>query len=360
MDFNPKQLHYFKRELISYQLEKEIKSLVSSPDISSLLHNDKTTQEFPFLRYIFHNIIIDFPLLKHTCNDEFWPKIKLFLNEFNKIQLDSYYAPRHTDATVQRKAIKHKIQKSLVFAFCASIKTIQGQEESIKVTTMNNSPPALVSPPMSPTSTMKSSMMKINIVTVRQVKTKKSFREVSHAEFLIETWLPNQSEPNYVARRHGDFRKLRDQLKHQFKNLDIPLVPSKSMNTIHQDGYRENDRLLLRAWLHQLISDHKQLIAKSNTLIKFLTQHPIFFTPEEEQDTIKREKADKNRLQEQEKFQLELDRRVHELNETLEVLKKEIIQPGGLISIFDIIKKTKDIQDLPLSLKKAFEWGRIK
>ncbi|CAO3613592.1 unnamed protein product [Mucor hiemalis] len=351
MDFTPKQLHYFKRELITHQLDKEILSLISSPDISSLLDNNEKT-DFPFLRYIFHNIIIDFPLLKHTCDDAFWPKCKILLNEFNKIQLDSYYAPRHTDATVQRKAFKHKIQKSLVFAFCACIKTIQGQEESIKVTT--DTPPTLVVPQVEHHN---NNTLKVNIVTVREVKEKKSFREVSHAEFLLETYLPHHSEPVYVARRHGEFRKLRDQLKHHFKSLDFPLVPGKSVNTHHQDGYRENDRLLLRAWLHQLIT--KGQVAKSSALIKFLTQNPITFSPEEEKDTLQREEADKNRLMEQEKFQRELDKRVHELNETLDVLKKEIIQPGGLIQVFDVIKKTKEIQDLPESLKKAFEWGRI-
>lgn len=358
MDFTPKQLHYFKRELITHQLDKEIQRLISSPDISSLLDNDEKT-DFPFLRYIFHNIIIDFPLLKHTCDDAFWPKCKILLNEFNKIQLDSYYAPKHTDATVQRKAYKHKIQKSLVFAFCACIKTIQGQEESIKVTETTTTAQALLPPsPSSPTSSLGNNhSLKVNIVTVREVKEKKSFREVSHAEFLIETYLPHHSEPVYVARRHGEFRKLRDQLKHHFKSLDFPLVPGKSVNTHHQDGYRENDRLLLRAWLHQLIT--KQQVAKSSVLTKFLTQHPITFSMEEEKDTIKREEADRNRLLEQEKFQQELDKRVHELNETLEVLKKEIIQPGGLIKVFDVIKQTKEIQDLPESLKKAFEWGRI-
>lgn len=368
MDFTPKQLHYFKRELITHQLDQEIQRLISSPDISSLLDNNEKT-DFPFLRYIFHNIIIDFPLLKHTCDDAFWPKCKILLNEFNKIQLDSYYAPKHTDATVQRKAYKHKIQKSLVFAFCACIKTIQGQEESIKVTETTTTqallPLTTTTTTSSPTSSSSTSLslghnpsLKVNIVTVREVKEKKSFREVSHAEFLIETYLPYHTEPVYVARRHGEFRKLRDQLKHHFKSLDFPLVPGKSVNTQHQDGYRENDRLLLRAWLHQLIT--KQQVAKSSVLTKFLTLHPITFSMEEEKDTIKREEAHRNRLLEQEKFQQELDKRVYELNETLEVLKKEIIQPGGLIKIFDMIKKTKEIHDLPESLKKAFEWGRIK
>lgn len=369
MDFTPKQLHYYKRELITLQLEKEIACLISSPDISSLLDPqpaNSNNDDFPFLRYIFHNIIIEFPLLKHTCDDDFWPKCKTFLNEFNKVQLDTFYAPRQTETSLQRKLIQHKIQKSLVFTFCASIKTLQGQEESIKVldsASALQSTPTLAAPALPPLSNRQDHHheLKINIVTVRQVVDKKMtlfVHQTSHAEFLIETWFPHKSEAIYVARRHGEFRKLRDQLKRTFKKLDIPLVPAKA--SLQQEAqYRENDRLLLRAWLHQVIKSYPQ-IRKSSQLKKFLCQNPIVFTVEEEKDTVVREEADKNRQIEQEKFQKELDKRVLELNETLDVLKKEIIQPGGLIKLFKTIKQTEQIRDLPHSLKKAFEWGRVK
>lgn len=361
MDYTPKQLHYFKRELITIQLQKEVQDLISSPDISSLLDPpNSNTEEFPFLRYIFHNIIIEFPLLKHTCDDMFWPKCKVFLNEFNKVALDGYYAPRHTESALQRKAVRHKIQKSLVFAFCASVKTFQGTEESIKVTSVT---------PTEPMSTLSlhdplQSRLELNIVTVRECKEKRTLREISHAEFLIET-IVSPKEAVYVARRHGEFRRLRDHLRNEFKHMDIPPVPSKA-GTNQQAGYRENDRLLLRAWLHQLVG-HKHsvtksqhAIAKSESLLNFLTQNPITFTVEEEKDTLQREALDQHRWVEQDKFQKELDKRVLELNDTLDVLKKEILQPGGLIHVFDVIKSTSQIVDLPPSLKKAFEWGRIK
>ncbi|KAK4510457.1 uncharacterized protein ATC70_004887 [Mucor velutinosus] len=372
MDITPKQLHYFKRELITEQLIHEINTLIKSPDIASIIDKEDS-EASPFLRYIFQNMIIEFPLLKHTCGEDFWPKCKVFLNEFNKVNLDSYYTPRSSDSTKQRKMIQHKIQKSLVFAFCASIKTLQGQEESIRVNPQETS--ATTTAPLSPVSAAaaaaaaeQNDMFRVNIVTVRQIKEKKTLREVSHAEFLIETWFPHQTEPIYVGRRHGEFRRLRDQLKHHFKNMDIPPAPSKSTNTAHQQGFRENDRLLLRAFLYHLTGDpcstsmpskHQQQIQKSHILRKFLTDSPILFTVEEEKDTLLREAADKRRLDEQQQFQKELDKRVLELNETLEDLKKDILQPGGLTGVFDIIKKTPQMKDLPESLKKAFEWGRI-
>ncbi|KAI9267117.1 hypothetical protein EDC94DRAFT_657495 [Helicostylum pulchrum] len=365
MDFTPKQLHYFKRELISYQLESEINKLISSPDIATLLDisEEDIKREFPFLRYIFTNIVIEFPLLKHTCDTDFWTKCKVFLNEFNKVQLDSYFAPRDTEGSLQRKAIKHKVQKSLVFAFCASIKTFQGNEESIRVT--NLSQLTEEGQEQQQPQQQQKSCLNVNIVTVREIREKKTLRELSHAEFLIETYLPNQKDAIYVARRHGDFRRLRDDLKQEFKNLDIPPVPSKSANSTHQHGYRENDRLLLRAWLHQIVgekenmSKSQHLISTSQPVTLFLSQNPITFTVEEEKDCLQRERFDQERLMEQQKFKQELDRRVFELTETLDELKKQIIEPGGLIHVFQVIKSTRDLKDLPMSLKKVFEWGRI-
>ncbi|KAL7316905.1 hypothetical protein PS15m_003331 [Mucor circinelloides] len=369
MELTPKQLHYFKRELITEQLIHEINTMIKSPDIASIIDKEDS-ETTPFLRYIFQNMIIEFPLLKHTCDQDFWPKCKVFLNEFSKVNLDSYYTPRSSESSKQRKMIQHKIQRSLVFAFCASIKTLQGQEESIRVNPQEAS--TATTAPLSPVSATvaaeQNDMLRVNIVTVRQIKEKKTLREVSHAEFLIETWFPHQTEPVYVGRRHGEFRRLRDQLKHHFKNMDIPLVPSKSVNTAHQQGFRENDRLLLRSFLYHLTGDpcstsmpskHQQQIQKSHILRKFLSDSPILFTVEEEKDTLLREAADKHRLEEQEQFQKELDKRVLELNETLEDLKKDILQPGGLTHVFGIIKKTPQMVDLPESLKKAFEWGRI-
>ncbi|KAI8643494.1 hypothetical protein BD408DRAFT_442525 [Parasitella parasitica] len=371
--FTPKQLHYFKRELITEQLINEIEILIKSPDTASILDKEDIAVTTPFLRYIFHNMIIEFPLLKHTCDDNFWPKCKDFLNEFSKVNLDAYYTPRNSESQKQRKMIQHKIQKSLVFAFCASIKTLQGEEESIRVNPQDAaetmaSTAVTASTTAPAVSAAVSDRFRVNIVTVRQIKEKKTLREVSHAEFLIETWFPHQCEPVYVGRRHGDFRRLRDQLKHQFKNMDIPLVPSKSVNTAQQHGFRENDRLLLRSFLYHLTGDpcgtsmpskHQQQIQKSHVLRKFLSDSPILFTVEEEQDALVRETADNHRFEEQQQYQKELDRRVLELNETLEGLKKEILLPGGLTGVFDIVKKTQNIQDLPVSLKKAFEWGRI-
>ncbi|KAI8877894.1 hypothetical protein K501DRAFT_229436 [Backusella circina FSU 941] len=348
MEFTPKQLHYFKRELIIDQLNQEINKLIHSPDITSLLDKDQNDDDFPFLKYIFHSIIIEFPLLKHTCDENFWPKCKVFLNEFNKVQL-STFAPQQTDAARQKKVLYHKLHSSLVFAFCASIKTVQGQEESVKVennlTTSSPESDDNNDDEEKETATTRGSL-KVNIVAVRKVYEKRTLRTIIHPEFLIETYFPDQQEPIYVARRYEEFKRLGATLKHSSS------VPERCTNT-ESPFYCEQDRLVLRAYLQQ----HMMLL--DDGLKAFLSENPILFTPEEEQDAAQREEKDNVRHLEQEKFQHELDNRVHELDETLEVLKKEILQPGGLIKLFEIIKSTKNIEDLTPALKKAFEWGRI-
>lgn len=359
MDLTPKELHYFKRELVTEELKKEIDLLVNIPDIAPILDENQDKTDFPFIRYIFHNIIIEFPLLKHTCTEEFWPKIKLFFNEFNKAQLASFYTPRQSESNIQRKLLQHKIEKSLVFAFCASIKTTQGHEESIHIQ-MSNAKPLKSQP------TQSNQHIKVNIVSVREIKERQLLREVSHPEFLIESYLDSK-DPVYVARQHDDFRNLRDELKRHFKNMNIPLVPLKLSNQRTSTvGYGEQDRLLLRAWLQQLVGTPAEMtkqqhqIQKSQELHRFLSENPIVFSIEEEKDAALREQADKKRIEEQEQYQQELEKRVFELNDTLEILKKSIIQPGGLIKVFEIIKSTPSIEDLPVSLKTALEWSRIK
>jgi hypothetical protein len=221
---------------------------------------------------------------------------------------------------------------------------MQGEESSIRIQS-NDEPPSCTK--------KKEKKLDIQIVGVRHIKLKKTLLDTSHAEFLVE------SNSVIVARRHGDFRRLREQLKRQFKNLDLPLVPSKSSNHAYEQGYRENDRLLLRVWLNDLIRKNPH-VQKSHILVTFLTEQPIVLSALEEQDAQQRKAWDEQRVQDQQQYQKEVERRVNELNDTLDDLKKQVIQPGGLIRLFGAIKTTECVQDLPVSLRKAFEWGRIK
>lgn len=137
MDLSPRQLHYFKRELLAIQLGNELEHLRRRPDLLSLLESEQPLDEFqvsdlPFLHYVFQHIVAEFPLLKNSRQRSFWSKAHEFLSEVGKIQLNTY-VPSKTDAS-QRRAMTRKLQRTLLLALNVGVKTIQGQEESIKVT----------------------------------------------------------------------------------------------------------------------------------------------------------------------------------------------------------------------------------
>jgi len=303
-------------------------------------------------------MVIKFPLLNQVKQDEFWGKCKVLLNEFSKVQLFNYYGPQHTESSMYRKLAQKKIKNSLNFAYCASIKTEQGEEESIRI---NESLLALeeeknkeknkeVNGEVNKEVT-RDGMIRVNIVSVRMVKEKRTLREVMHSDFIIESKFPDK-DTVYVAKRYSDFCRLRDQLKRRHPR--IPSVPQKLKTS--EKFYKEQDRVQLRSFLNQLL-EHPS-ISRSRIFRAFLTDDPITpYVPEE--DTLGRAEADAARLNEQERCQEEINELVKELHSTMEDLKNEVTHTGGLMNIFTTIKKTKNIKDLPPSLKKAVEWGRI-
>jgi hypothetical protein len=333
MELSPQQLHYFKRQLIESEISLEWERLSRSSDLSALLEDCDT----PLLGYIFQKFVLKFPLLKQNSVDDFWSKCSLFLSEFQKTQ-QTRYIPQQTEGTKQKRAMRRKIKRSLTFTFTTSLKTTQGKEEGIRIT---GSPSESID-----------NQLSVSIVTVREVHEKKTLRDATHAEFIIETEFHHQKM--YVAKRHGDFRRLRDELRDAYKTIDLPSVPRKAVKS-NQD-YREKDRVLLRAFIQQLVKK----LPTCNILYRFLRENTTILSLEEEMDAKKRRQKDQERQLRQDRFQGELDSRVHELDETLSGLKKEIIQPGGLTQIFNTIKNTKLMSDLPWPLQRAFEWGRIK
>lgn len=189
-----------------------------------------------------------------------------------------------------------------------------------------------------------------------------------------------------MARRHGDFRQLAQDLAAEYPTEDVPGPPRKASdalsdatdegaekqhtlhlrsprrnssksNTLPSHFYREQDRLLLRSFLRRIATEPR--LAKSQILKRFLTENAITLTESQLADADMRDKLDKARAEEEAKFRNEVDQKMAELNDLLDMLKKQIMQPGGLVEIFNIIKTTEKIEDLPPALGKAFEWGRI-
>lgn len=377
MDLNPQQLHYFKRELISEQLDKEIDSIKKSTQLSALIKpTAETANSYPFLQYLTKHFVLEFPLLKKGDEAGFFEKLQAFLDEYSKLKLDVYAPQKAKDS--QRRVLLYKIEKLLVISLSASIKTVQGQEESIDLLTepsTENDDEELAS---KLTLTQLESDenylewiglngIKLNIVTVRDISEVRTIREHLHSEFIIKTELimadGEMVTPVFVARRHGHFRQLREDLKKAFPMLELPSVPSKARDPSYSGSnsehlHREKDRIMLRSFLRRLSAEIE--VANSDIFRDFLMNDAIQLTAQEKSDADYRAKMDENRLNEEKRFRSEVDKKIVELDGLLNMLKKQIMKPNGLVEVFEIIKKTETIDQLPVELRKALEWGRIK
>lgn len=385
MDLTPQQLHYFKRELISLEIRQELDKLKRDPELSAVLQPN-VGGDYPFLQYIAQKFVVDFPLLKRGSHDDFWKRCQDFLNELSKVKLDTY-TPRKTGAS-QRRILAYKIEKLMTVGLCAAVKTAQGQEQAIHVRPgqeddKENQPADKLATSIEQDLTLLEnddhylewlgfSGLDINVVTVRTISEKRTLREKTHAEFILETSKQDQP-PVHVARRHGQFRQLCLDLRAAFPTEEVPSPPSKASdpsydgNTSHfhrrpsdpaSHLYREKDRLLLRSFLHRVAAQPK--LARSEIFERFLFQDPIELTEAQKADVEKRRTFDHARREEEERFKEQVDQRMSELDDLLAMLKKKILQPGGLLEVFDTIKSTDRIENLPEPLRKAFEWGRIK
>lgn len=182
----------------------------------------------------------------------------------------------------------------------------------------------------------------------------RSGRFRAHNEFIVKATYG--STTYHVARRHGQFRVLYDRLRAEFPTK-VPLVPTKAAKDT-STLYREKDRLALRAYLRRIVAKPK--LARHPALFDFLTTDPIQLSDAEQKDVQTRIVADEQRAEQERLFRQEIDDRVVALNDLLEMLKKQVMQPGGLVNVIETIKATALLKDLPDSLRQAFEWGRIK
>ncbi|KAI8636666.1 hypothetical protein BD408DRAFT_425798 [Parasitella parasitica] len=376
MELNPQQLHYFKRELISQQLEGEINSIRRSTELSSLVKpTAETSKDYPFLQYLTQNFVLEFPLLRDGNEKGFFEKLQTFLDEYSKLKLDTYAPKCSRDS--QRRVLWYKVQKLLIISLCASIKTVQGNEESInllpggeplvsqdddeklvsrlKLTSLESEESCL--------EWLGCNGLKLNVVTTRDVSEVRTVRQHIHTEFLIETYLVmadgGDVPPVYVARRHGQFRQLRDDLKKAFPTLELPSIPSKAhdTNSATQHLHREKDRIMLRSFLRRLSAETE--VANSDIFRDFLMNDSFQLSADEQKDAAERLKMDENRINEERRFRAEVDKKIVELDGLLNMLKKQIMEPNGLLQVFEVIKKTETIDQLPHELRNAIEWGRI-
>lgn len=218
----------------------------------------------------------------------------------------------------------------------------------------------------------------------------------------------------FVSRRYGDFRRLAEELRIQFPDIELPNPPPKDKSAANvapqvQQGYsaynplrmiygsgtsspqqsgtntpsprgsgeterpdgfddatlhsvmplsREKNRLTLRAYLQSIMSIPE--IANSPVMRSFLLSAPTTLTPPEAADVQRRLEADAVREEGRKRFREEAERRVEALRGGLAAFKGDILsQEGGLKSVFDVVRRVERVEDLPPAEKSVLEWGRI-
>jgi hypothetical protein len=120
---------------------------------------------------------------------------------------------------------------------------------------------------------------------------------------------------------------------------------------------RERNRLTLRAYLRTLLLN--PVIASSDAFQSFLMESPIELTPQEIKDVEVREEMDRIREEEARSFRAEVEERVAELEGYIRKFREELVKSDGLSRVFATIRRTPDVNDLPIEYRKVMEWARI-
>lgn len=120
---------------------------------------------------------------------------------------------------------------------------------------------------------------------------------------------------------------------------------------------REKNRLTLRSFLRSLLTSPP--IASSPVLRSFLLSQLVQLSPSEEVDARRREDADRVREEGRKRFKREAERRVEDLRGSIRQMREEMIARGGVKGVFEEVRKTENVQDLPEGYRKVIEYGRI-
>lgn len=137
---------------------------------------------------------------------------------------------------------------------------------------------------------------------------------------------------------------------------------------------REKNRLTLRAYLHSLLSNRE--LASSPVLLHFLLSDPTQLSRDEQEDTRRREEADRKRDEGRIRFAHEIAARVEGLRTAIKSVKNDVMLQGllhslprvfhhliirtdGLTNVIKVLRVTDNVRDLPPEYQAVFEWGRV-
>ncbi|KAG0659904.1 hypothetical protein C6P46_004844 [Rhodotorula mucilaginosa] len=375
--------------------------------------------DLPFLRFVFHHFVLTFPFLV-ACPPTFYShKLQAFVYSFVARNISTSDEREHD---TKRRRVAGKVEKHLGLVMSAAIKLVEnnGREEVVRIEddgTSHAGAPATQQQQKAANEPNAGLVMlkkrgaltmveradeafSINVVSVRTQSTKTRMRTTKkHEEFIVRTRRKGEADI-YVARRYGEFvrlaetecvdEKVSNPPPKDRRSVDLragaspDLSPRPSMDSgappfastsssaastttttpplafdpAHVPSLaRERNRLTLRAYLRSILAN--PVLASSDAFQSFLLESPIEMNPKEQQDVLIREEMDRIREQEMRSFRAEVEERVEELEGYLRKFREELVKHDGLSRVFGTIRRTENVQDLPIEYRKVMEWARI-
>ncbi|KAG2118724.1 uncharacterized protein F5147DRAFT_666518 [Suillus discolor] len=411
----PLRAHYLKKSLIQLQFRKELNLITNAPDDggSTLAYlgtpftpppMGAQPLDLPFLKYMFRQFVLTFPLLA-AADKSFYPnKLQVFVaSALAKNISPTSLLEDENEPKAARLKLLDSMERNFALFFSAGTKLAE-KEEVVRLNQHDLDRLEQLAKKRQAQLAKHRDVFEVNIVCVRNITDKGRVRSRVHEEFIIRTRLSEDSEV-CVSRRYGDFKTLADELRKFHPEEMVPSPPVKDRTIVNvprstsppeisrmqrttlsdcsatfSDGSsdslphsssshqswngrspprlsREKNRLTLRAYLHSLMNN--RVIGSSPVLKSFLLSGPTSLSPEEVEDARRREDADRIRENGRKRFAHEIAARVDGLRDAVKSVKGDIMGKDGLSHIFTIIKVTPDINQLPPNYRAVTEWGRI-
>ena len=130
----------------------------------------------------------------------------------------------------------------------------------------------------------------------------------------------NEGLRSYLSVNNGHKRRSSGGSIHSFRSPRASVEGSPRPTKL----FRETQRVTLRAFLRHLLQNEQ--IARSRSMIDFLTSDPIKLNEEEHADIDARAIMDEKRLEEQRQFFQIAQRRARELDVHMEKFRREIVE----------------------------------
>ena len=237
----PLRAHYLKKSLIQLQFNKELDDITNAPSdgVSTLSYlgppfnsppMGSRPLDLPFLKYIFRNFVLTFPLLA-TADESFYSeKLQVFFASALARNISpSSLLEDESDPKAARLKLLVKVERNLALFFSAGTK-LQEPEEVVRLNQNDLDRLERLAKKRQARLARHRDVFEVNVVCVRIVTDKGRVRSRVHEvcrceliihpqcshhifqEFVIRTRLSEDKEV-CVSRRYGDFTTLADEVR---------------------------------------------------------------------------------------------------------------------------------------------------